>query len=532
MVAFGLVLRARGYLFSPLALWLDEAAWARRLLEMPLVQHLFRPIGFMAVTKGLVRLLSPSEAVLRFLPWVAGVTATLMAPFLARRLLRSEAARLLFVAILAFDPGSIDLCKEFKPYSVGIALHAGILFLALRYSQLGRARDLAYVSALVFPAALFAQDAVLAYPGVFLLLAFDAVRARRYRHLIATGLVATATAVLVGACYFFMWRHIPKSDDAAWGKKYDIFYVENRSDADESEHDKTMADWLANRYAEMTKIPGERRELWASRRLSRSTLAELRSTYGLIWLTLNLVGLTVIARSRMLRHALLLVLPLVLMAVLNVLGFWPFGPFRANAFVIVYMAGIAAVAVERKAAFVELFDLLPATALVLVPLFAFERGWHRQKEMVSVVGASDYITALKTLISLQGADYTGPPETVIADRWSCDPWRYYTRYNPYVKRTMGRELKRRFKMECRPVAPRILRAMHDYTHRGHRVWVIAGDSHAIEELDRAWPSDLYKTHLARIGGETHVIFGVVATGNQDEPPPPPEVVSPDADDTR
>src|SRR5262249_42941715 len=150
----------------------------------------------------------------------------LMAPFIGRRLFRSEAARLLFVGILAFDPGSIDLAKEFKPYSISIALHAGILCLALRYSETRRTRDLWYLLALVFPAALFAQDAVFAFPGAFLLVGIDAMRGKRRRHLITAGAAAAGTVVLLGACYYFMWRHIPQSDDNDWGRKYNIFYLE------------------------------------------------------------------------------------------------------------------------------------------------------------------------------------------------------------------------------------------------------------------------------------------------------------------
>ena len=49
LVALGLWLRCRGYLFSSMPLWLDEANWAIRLIKKPLAEHLIRPIGFMAV---------------------------------------------------------------------------------------------------------------------------------------------------------------------------------------------------------------------------------------------------------------------------------------------------------------------------------------------------------------------------------------------------------------------------------------------------------------------------------------------------
>ena len=98
LVLLGVVLRARGMWFGrPISLWEDEAAWAIRLIDLPLREHVLRSMGFMAVSKGLVALFAPSERVLRFLPWCAGTGAVLVAPFVARRLLLSSGAQLLFV---------------------------------------------------------------------------------------------------------------------------------------------------------------------------------------------------------------------------------------------------------------------------------------------------------------------------------------------------------------------------------------------------------------------------------------------------
>jgi hypothetical protein len=530
-VVLGLWLRCRGYLFSTISLWLDEAAWARFLLEKPLIKHVFRPIGFMAVTKGLTDVFSPSETVLRFLPWSAGIATTLMAPFLARRLFRSEAARLLFVAVLVLDPSGIDLSKEFKPYAVGIALHAGILLLALKYSQTGQTRDLAYLLALVLPASLFAQDVVFAYPGVFLLVAIEAFRERRYRHLAATGGVGAATALLLGACYFFMWRYIPKTDDDYWGRKYDVFYVEAPKGAQEAppggelsghhEAPLTRTDWIAGRYAELAKIPGERRILWTSRRIKESALAELQSVDGIVWAVLNFAGIALIAARRLWRDGLLLVLPLATMALFNLLGFWPFGPFRANAFVVVYLAGIASVVFDRNALQTRLWELLPATGLVFFPLFAFEREWHRQKEMNSVVAPSDFATVVKELVSLQGASYSGSKEMVIADNWSCDPWRYYTKYNPRIRAMVGgHELKRRFGLLCRKDVSAVMRSTRAQIRKGRRAWIIASNATTIEALEHDWPDDLEKAELVHVEGGTHLVIGVTRAAPKPERPPP------------
>src|SRR3954468_14818334 len=67
IVALGIWLRLRGFLFSTQSLWLDESDWAIRLIDRPLSEHLIRPIGFMALSKALAWLFSPSETVLRFM---------------------------------------------------------------------------------------------------------------------------------------------------------------------------------------------------------------------------------------------------------------------------------------------------------------------------------------------------------------------------------------------------------------------------------------------------------------------------------
>src|SRR6187399_606790 len=141
----GLVFRARGFLFDASAFWLDECVWAMNLTTRPLAQNMIRPPGFILVSKALAVTFAPTEMVLRALPWVAGVTATILSPALARRLYASLASRLLFVAIIALNPAAIDFSKEFKPYSIGLLLHFVLILLALRYLETKRGRDLALV---------------------------------------------------------------------------------------------------------------------------------------------------------------------------------------------------------------------------------------------------------------------------------------------------------------------------------------------------------------------------------------------------
>jgi len=201
LLLMGFAFRARGYLIGTIAFWEDEASWAMRLVDLPLSEHTIRPLGFMAASKLLAQLFSPSETVLRAMPWLAGLASLSMAPFLAGRLFSSVAARLLFIAIIALHPAAIDLAKEFKPYSSSLALHMAFLLLGLRYLDTRRARDLAPLLGLLFLGTFISQDAIFAYPGLFALLLFEAFRARRGRQLLSIALTAVATLALLTAMY-------------------------------------------------------------------------------------------------------------------------------------------------------------------------------------------------------------------------------------------------------------------------------------------------------------------------------------------
>jgi hypothetical protein len=501
VVVLGLWLRSRGFVFSTFSLWLDEAAWAMRLMDDRLLDDLIRPIGFMAVTRALAQVFGPSETVLRLLPWCAGVGATLIAPALSERLFRSRGARLLFVAVVALDPAAIDLSKEFKPYSVGLALHLSLVLLALRYCESGRSRDLAGVLVVACGSVLFAQDVMFAYPGLFLVLAISALRSRRFRHLFAVGFAGAIALVVVVSLYVFVWSRLDGGkEESYWGKKYDVFYVPTRT-----KEDKT--DWTAGHYAQIAAMPGSRRSLWESKRYDASKIAELRSLDVILWVLLHVAGLTVILRTRRLREALLVVLPLFVTMAFNVCGFWPFGEFRTNLFVLGYAAAIAAFSIERKAERGRWEDLIPAGVLVLVPLFVFERSWHRNKEIKASMSL-DVPGAMKALVRLQKGSYPGHPEKLIADQYTCPPWQYYMRYHPTFSRTIGSTLEERFQLKCpKGNARTLLSAARKELRKGQdRVWIVAGKGSMMRALEHAWPDDLEQVERRTVGRGGHLLL--------------------------
>jgi hypothetical protein len=500
LVLVGLWLRSRGFLFSTLSLGLDEASWAIRLMDKPLLEELIRPIGFMAFTRAFASVFGPSETVLRLLPWCCGVATTLMAPALANRLFRAGAARLLFVAVVALDPGAIDLSKEFKPYAVGLALHLGLVLLVLRYCDSGKPRDLAYALGATCLSVLFAQDVMFAYPALFLVLAISALRARRFRHLVAVAFAGAIALSVVASLYVFVWSRIDHTkEEKYWGRKYNVFYVPSKTTEDQT-------DWTVSRYEEIVAMPGSRRRLWKSERYDESRIAELRSFDSVVWILLHVAGLTFIIRTRRWREALLLVLPLDVTTAFNVFGFWPLGEFRTNLFALVYAAAIAAFAVERNAERVRWEDFIPAAALVLAPLLAFERTWHAEKHMYST--SIDYRRAMRSLVSLQAPSYPGQPERLVADSWTCDPLEYYSKYHPRFSRKLGKTFASRFELVCaKGDARKVLNGVRNQLRRVPRVWLAASKGKTVSMLGRSWPDDLEKV-VVEPGDSDHLVLAV------------------------
>ncbi|HTQ08242.1 MAG TPA: hypothetical protein VMI54_30520 [Polyangiaceae bacterium] len=438
LVGLGLLLRARGYLFESSAFWLDECSWAMRIVDRPLVQSLIRPIGFLAVSKLLAVTVSNTEVVLRALPWAAGVAATLVAPVLARELFRTLAARVLFVAVIALSPLAIDFSKEFKPYSVSLALHMGLLLFTLRYATRERGADLARALAVAAVGSVFAQDLVLAFPGVFCVLAFTA-KQRSRGELAATAGVALVIIAGLALQYVLMWRHLPADHTEFWGNKYNVFH---------SSHDpEGYVGWSLERFEEMVAMPGIRRRQWSADWLSPLAREFLRGLDEFAWAGLFAAGLAVLAWQRRAREGVLLVLPFVLLWSFNRAGFWPLGAFRTNVFTVVYSGALAAAAFDaRPRANATWRELVPVSVLVVLPLVLFERSWHEHKRTFTY--DSTFPQALAWLASKDPISPAAPPELVVLDRRSCDPFRYYTRYSPRVSRRVLAAIARKYVVKC------------------------------------------------------------------------------------
>lgn len=434
-VLLGLFFRARGFLFAPSAFWLDESMWAVNIMTRPLTENWVRPIGFITISKLLAIVFSPSETALRALPWLAGVVATLGAPFLSRRLYTAPAARLLFVAIITLNPCAIDFSKEFKPYSLGLTLHLALVALVLRYLEVRTRNALIATLATAGMGILFTQDLVFAYPGVFLVLGWETLKNNR-RHLAAVVGCAVLIVVALVVQYFLIWRRISAGETDTWASKYNVFWIAGGQDS--------YLEWAINRYLDMLALPGYRHSTWTIDWMTFDEREQIRAADQVLWLIVHGLGLVVLIAYRRLRAALLIVLPLLMVFLFNRLGFWPLGAFRTNVFTLAYSSAVAGMAADLPVSRARISSALPAFLLVLLPLGLFERTWHEKK--LAFTYESRFPDVLKELIARHAPD--AEKEVLIFDRRSCHSYRYYSQFDAVGSRLYGPPLAERYEVSC------------------------------------------------------------------------------------
>jgi len=474
-LALGLFLRSRGMLFGEaLPFWHDESQWAVFLLTEPLTNLFIRPVGFMALTKGLVAVFGASEWVFRLLPWLGGVGLVLLAPAFARRVVRGHASRFLLVCVLALHPTLIDLTREFKPYALGVTIHAAVLIAALDYVAHRRTRDLTLALSLGFAGVLFAQDVIFLYPPLFSLVAFVAYRDRCWAHLLRIGAAAVATLALLVTLFLMIWSGLDKEGERTyWAHRYDVFHLE--------ESGTSRAAWLARKTGEVLAFPGLRRQHWDGVVANEAEPTVKERVDSWLWIALGGLGVAALVRRRRWAELLLLAGPVLVLVAFNVIGRWPYGAFRTNLFLLAYAAPLAAAAFELVAALsAGLFAALPGMTLVLAPFFFVNQHFHASKESFS---QQSYIShAVEYLLNAHGRGYRGGRELVILDTHSCAGFKFYTRYHPaFVERWSS--VEDQFRLKCGKKVRRMLLHARDGLERDERVWVIGSSKASLRDLE-------------------------------------------------
>ena len=469
LVAFGLFLRLGGVVLGdPIGFWNDEANWAIRVMNDPLQKLAIRPIGFMLLTRWSVTLLGHWEFSFRLLPWLAGLATPLVAVLLARRFLNRAAARLLFIGILSLSPLAIDYSKEFKPYALSLLLHLLLPLLVLRWHDTRRMRDLVLAGLVAPLGVFFAQDVIFLYPGLFLVLGVESWRKRNFRQLsVAAGMAVLSAGVVLGM-YSLMWSSLSREKQSSyWGDKYGVFYRPQK-------HGDSAVVWYSKQYAAIAQVPGSRRSLFSTDVLPPSVVPALRSVDRLLWLGLHLIGLGVMVRQRRLREALLFLSPTLVCAVFNLLGYWPFGVFRTNLFLLAGMSAIAPLALERKQPPKHAWaSLLPVALLVLLPVFISRHDWGMSKQLAISSKVPQIIEQLLALEETQGIKR----EPFLLEHHSYNVFRYYVRHHARAPEWSA-SIDRKFKWKYYGKPKDVVRAARSL-RPNQRAWVMLLAKHSL-----------------------------------------------------
>lgn len=481
VLVLGAFLRLNGYLGEQISLWLDEALWAERFVTKPVLSLGIRPIGFVWLTRGVVAVLGATELGFRFLPNIAALAALALMPYVASQLLASRALRLLLVLLFAIHPVLVDYAKEFKPYSFEVLVHLIPVVLYLRYEQTKRVAFLHALLVYLPLSFLCAYNMAFALPGLLLLVLRAAWRSSARRNLLlATVLTGALCAGLAGGVYKLALTKVTKEEktEGYWGKKYDVFY---RPSDEES-----RVDWTAKKYGDLTALIGLRRQLWNDPgKLPATAAAELGSVDRWLWIGLSLAGLVALWRKRR-AELLLFVLPVLVVALVNFVGKWPFGAFRTNVFLGVYLFPVPFLGLELVAGeSLRKRQVLIGAVLVtsVVPGFLFGFDWHGHKRMWTRDHYQRQV--IERLYQLRQEHLRdrpdAPPARLVLDLHTYESQDYYLRVHPTFSAKYRAFFGQNFVVD-RVGSNSLVSKVQQRMRGSTAVWAVASKDSAIEAL--------------------------------------------------
>lgn len=489
----GVFLRVYLYALRPSTMWEDEAYWAWKTLTLPVLTQPFRPPAFLLLTKGLITWLGPSDFTYRALPFVWSLAGLLVTPYVASQLFRSTLVRLAVVVVMATHPGALTLSVEFKHYGLEIGVLAVIFACYLRYRERPGTKSLALLLGLAWASFFFSILIMFCYPGLFGVLAWDALKSKRLRGLAVVGGTALLCVATILTIYFTTWRHLNQARaEKKWGDKYDVFYV---ADPQES-----RAAWTAKKYAAVAALPGYGRERWSPGPLSESTLARAVDADRVFWLALHGLGIFWLIRQRRLRELIWLWSPLWIMTLFNLLGRWPAGAFRTNAGILPFMLFLSAFGLDAATALrpsVAKVALTLGCLLVIAPPLLFRPDWLR-KGCFARAGQFDEV-----FDALVASPANTRRTTVLMDNSSCRPWKYYSGYDSRFEKTTAPEIRKRYVSQC---GGRVAQRVATFAKKGDDFWVLLTDRRQDAAVEKATRRSCSKVEHQDVGDRLHGLW--------------------------
>ena len=496
----GVGIRVNNYWLHAPTLWQDEAYWAVKTLTTRAIDAQIRPLGFMLVTQGALRLFGPASWVFRMLPFMGSLLSMVLAPYVATRVLRVYWSQLLAVLLLAVSPVAIEMAVEFKHYGTEVGVYMAVLAVLLHYVEKRSLFSLLLVLGVAWLSFFLSLTVIFTYPVLFAFLAWDSFRTRRFRRLGSVCAVAVLCLATIGTIYFTTWRGISANKaEKKWGTWYDVFYIPNGL---KTQYESRAA-WTTAKYFELATVPGIGRELWRSPRIAQPTLERLRSTDQVAWGALHVAGVLLLVRRRRFLELAMLWSPLLLVTAFNMAGRWPAGAFRTNTFYVAYAILIASVApewlLELRAEAARRYAGPSLAALLLLPTLYFKPGLS-QKGLWTKPGA---FTEALLLLPKQSARR---PQRLLMDFDSCRPWTYYSGYDgPFLQvrpdiRDEYRQVCRRGVRDLKKEFQRLLRT----ERRGFAV--LLTDNRKYDSLARLVEGSCTSPKTYWIKGQTHLLL--------------------------
>ena len=401
------LVRSWGALIAPLDFWADEAWWATLLETRGLGELGFRPVGYLWLCRQLNDL-GPPEAMLRLPSWFAGVGAVVLL-WRGATLSYSSRAAVLFVLLLAaFHPKLVVFAKEFKPYSVETFVFAGLTCWALACLRRGCAsRGLVAAALAALP---FCYPVVFLYPALLLAFAGERLAALRRLSTFQGIFAGLALAALLLFAHMRLFELLEAAQSRwFWGAKYGVFPLGEGLAG-------TIA-WYAGKTWSLLALPGA----------LDSVPSSLRSWFAVAWLG----GLGALVAEKRWREIALLATPLAAVALANALGYWPYGAFRANLFLVPAGLLVGGHAVDWLASRARLRSASWAlAALVLAAVVAVDPRKYASKSIAHWAPSPQLTVVLDDIERRRLADAGRWNDVILADWHSWRPIAYYMRAYP------------------------------------------------------------------------------------------------------
>ena len=499
-VLFGVAIRVRNYWWHPPTLWQDEAYWAVKTLTTAAIDAQIRPLGFMLVTQGALRLFGAAGWVFRMLPFLGSLLSLGLAPYVAARIFRVYWSQLLFVLLLALSPVAIEMAAEFKHYGTEVGVYVAVLAAVLHYLEKRSLFSLLLLLGVAWCSFFLSLTVIFTYPAVFGFLALTSFRAKQWRRLAGVCGVAVLCLATIGTIYVTTWRGISAGKaEQKWGYSYDVFYLRHGQKSESG----SRAAWTTPKYFELAGVPGIGRELWRSSRLSESTLERAKAVDWALWSALHVAGVLLLLRRRRFVELAVLWSPLLVVTAFNLAGRWPAGAFRTNTFYVPYAVMLASLAsewfLELRADAVKRFaGPVFATVLLLPSFYCLPR--LSQKGLWTKPGA---FTEALLLLPEKPARR---PQKLLMDFASCRPWQYYSEYDtPFGK--LRPELSRAYRSVCRRGHREILSEFQRLVRTEPRGFaILLTDGRKFRALAAAAEQSCASVSKYWVQGETHLVL--------------------------